>query len=291
MKVEALRSLCAVIHHGSLAAAAPEVNLTASALGLQIRQLEAHFGRPLFDRSARQLRPTAFGLELAETVRSTLDALERLREQGDVSVSGRLRLGVIESAQIALLPAYLKTLRALYPRVEVQISRGVSQALIQDIKAGRLDTAVVVRPQSGGSSRLKWMPLRREPFVVVAPPDCASRDPAEILRRHEWIRLDRSATGGRIAAAYVERRVPGKRPWVDLPGTDAIVAMAAAGLGASVIPATRRALRRAYDFLEVGLGPDAPIREIALACRVQEQENRRILAARHAFEEAARGLD
>jgi len=290
MKVEALRSLCAVIEHGSIAAAAPTVNLTASAIGLQLRQLEEHFGRLLFDRSARQVRPTAFGLEVANAVRGTLDTLDALREHGDASVSGRLRLGVIESAQIALLPAYLRELRALYPRVEVQISRGVSQALLQDIQAGRLDAAVVVRPRTGGSTRLHWVPLRREPFVIVAPPGLRAQSPADILRRHEWIRLDRSATGGRIAAAYVERIAPGKRPWVDLPGTDAIVAMVSAGLGVSVIPATRAALKRAYDFKEIDLGASAPVREIALACRGRDAENRRFLAARHAFEQAARGV-
>lgn len=290
MKVDALRTLCAVIRHGSFAAAAPEVNLTASAVGLQIRQLEAHFGRPLFDRSARHVRPTSFGLELAQAVGGTLDVLETMREQADASVAGRLRLGVIESAQIALLPAYLRTLRSLYPQVQPEIVRGVSQSLLQEIKAGRLDAAVVVRPQTGGSRRLCWMPLRREAFVIVGPAGMDTRVPGEILRRHEWIRLDRSATGGLIAAAYVEAQLPGKKPWVDIPGTDAIVAMAAAGLGVSVIPATRPALKRAYAFTEIDLGPTAPMREIALVCRMSDAENRRILAARRAFDHAARDL-
>jgi len=288
VKLEALRTLCAVIHHGSYAAAAPEVNLTASAVGLQIRQLETHFGRPLFDRSARQVRPTAFGIELADAVRDTLATLARLRDRGDMSVSGHLRLGVIESAQIALLPGYLRTLRELYPQVTVQISRGVSQLLLQDIKAGRLDTAVVVRPQAGGSRRLCWMPLRRDAFVLVAPKGCVGKGPADILQRYDWIRLDRSATGGQIAASFVERLVPGKTPWVDLPGIDAIVAMVAEGLGVSIIPKTRAALRRAYHYEEIDLGPSAPVREIALVCRASDGESRKILAARLAFEHASK---
>ncbi len=287
MKLEALRTLCAVIEHGSYAAAAPEVNLTASGVGLQIRQLESHFGRPLFDRSARQVRPTAFGIELADAVRDTLTTLERMRERGDISVSGNLRLGVIESAQIALLPAYLRTLRELYPLVNVQISRGVSQVLLQEIKAGRLDTAVVVRPQTGGSSRLCWMPLRRDVFVLITPPGCTGKNPADILQRYDWIRLDRSATGGQIAASFVERLVPGKTPWVDLPGIDAIVAMVAEGLGVSIIPRTRAALKRAYQYEEIDLGPGAPVRDIALVCRANDSENRKILAARLAFGHAS----
>lgn len=58
MKLQFLQTLTAVLRHGSFAAAAKDVNLRASAVSLQMLQLEDDFGQPLFDRSARQARPT-----------------------------------------------------------------------------------------------------------------------------------------------------------------------------------------------------------------------------------------
>lgn len=286
MKIGFLETLIAVIRHGSFAAAAPQVNLTASAVGLQMKQLEEYFGQPLFDRSARQVRPTELAREIAATAEGTLDTLENLRSRVEVSVAGNIRVGVIESAQIAMLPSSVRALRSFAPLLEVQFSRGVSQHLLQELKAGRLDAAVVVRPETGGSSRLHWTPLRKEAFVLVAPTKSKGDDARTLLQSYEWIRLDRSATGGKIAAAYVERMVRGKKSSLDLPGTDAIVAMVAAGVGVSVIPATRPEIKRAYDFREISLGPKAPVREIALVCRAADAENRRVQAVIKSFEHA-----
>ena len=284
MKLHFLHTLIAVIKHGSFAAAAPEVNLTASAVGMQIRQLEIYFGRPLFDRSARAVRPTPLALEVASTVEATLGALEQLRSRTEAALTGHVRLGIIESAQVALLPQAMLALRKSVPGLEVHCARGVSQQLLQDLKAGRLDVAVLVRPETGGSSRLGWTPLLTESFVLVAPPQARGRNVRELLAAHEWIRLDRSATGGRIAAAFVEAALPGKREFLELPGTDAIVAMVSAGVGVSVVPELREDVRRTWPVREVGLGRRGPTRQIALVCRAGDAEDRRIQAVLRAFQ-------
>jgi DNA-binding transcriptional LysR family regulator len=287
VKLNFLQTLAAVVQHGSFAAAAPEVHLTASAVGQQVRQLEEHFGQPLFDRSARQVRPTPFALEVLATVQGTLQALELLRSRTRTGVSGHVRLGTVESTQITLLPLALQAMRSKAPALEVQFIRGVSQHVLVDLIAGLFDGAVLVRPQSGGSSRLHWTPLQRESFVMVAPPQSTGRSVAQLLRQHELIRLDRSATGGRIAAQYVEKVAPRMRSSIELPGTDAIVALVAAGLGVSVIPELRDELRAVYPVREIGLGSAAPTRQIAFVCRAADAGNPRLAVVRSAFEDAA----
>ncbi|MDM0073672.1 LysR family transcriptional regulator [Variovorax sp. J2P1-59] len=288
MKLQFLQTLVAVLRHGSFAAAAKEVNLTASAVSLQMQQLEAYFGQPLFDRSARQVRPTAFAAEVAGTMQQTLDALKALRLREDSVVSGRIRLGTIESAQVSLLPTAMQVLHDRAPALEFEITRGVSAALLDDVKAGRLDTAVLVRPKSGGSSRLTWFPLAIETFVMIAPPHARRGSPVEMLRRHNWIRLDRVTTGGHIAAQYVNRIAPRTRCTFDLPGTDAVAAMVSAGLGVSVVPALRQEVVQAYPMLQIPLGKDAPVRHIAMVCRPADAESRRVQAVLEAFEIAVR---
>lgn len=286
MKLNALHTLEVVIREGSYAAAAPVVNLTASAIGLQMRQLEAYFGRPLFDRSARHVRPTDFARQVAAAVTEALNRVDSLRTVDHIAVEGHVRVGIIESAMISVLPKAIRKLRAFAPGVEAQITRGVSQFLLQEVKAGRLDVAVIVRPERGGSSRMHWHPLYSEGFVVVAPPDSRGTSAEALLRQYEWVRFDRGATGGRIAAAYVESIVPGKRPILELPGTDAIIACVADGLGVSVIPAPRPELARAYPFRQIPLDRSRARRDIVLVCRRADSENRRIQAVQRAFGEA-----
>ena len=64
MKIEMFDTLDAVLRGGSLAAAASETNLTASAVSMQMKQIEAYLGQPLFDRSGHAIRPTPLAHEV-----------------------------------------------------------------------------------------------------------------------------------------------------------------------------------------------------------------------------------
>lgn len=286
MKLEFLQTLGAVIESGSFAAAAAQVHLTPSAVGLQIRQLEQWFGQPLFDRSARHVRPTAFAREVAQTVEGTLRDLHALRARRSAPVAGTVRLGTVESTQISLLPVALAELRSRAPALQVQFIRGTSDFLLGELKSGRLDAAVLVRPPAGGSSRLHWVVLMREVFVMVAPRATRRRTPEQLLQAYQWIRLDRSTTGGLIASRFVERLVPRLRSAIEIPGTEAIVALVASGLGVSVIPKLRRELLESWPVDEISLGRNAPSRQIAFVCRAADAEAQRIGMVLEAFQEA-----
>ena len=60
----------------SFALAAQELNLTPSAVSHQIRDLERHFGRPLFERRHRRVQTTPEGQRLYESLARVFDALE-----------------------------------------------------------------------------------------------------------------------------------------------------------------------------------------------------------------------
>lgn len=283
MKLAALDTLGVVLATGSFTAAATEVGLTPSAVSLQMKQLEAYFGRPLFDRSGRAAVPTPFARELATASGTALAVIEGFRARSNVSVSGVLRLGAITSVQTSVLPQALRILRDDHPGLTVQLTLDVSAPLQAALNAGRLDAAVIVRPQHGGSSRLSWMDLARVPFVLVAPAQAEGRTAQQLLRSHPWIQYERTLTGGRIAAQYVRRLCPEKRPAYEVASTDAIIAMVSEGLGVSIIPRPRGPLQHAYAFREVTLGPNAPFRQVAWLCRNPDIEDRRHSAVRSAL--------
>ena len=283
MKIAFLTTLDAILRRGSFAAAAHDVGLTPSAVGLQVRQLEDYFGQPLFDRSGRRARPTPFARELATKMQGMLAVIEALREKRTPLVSGKLTLGTIRSVQITTLPVALRQVRERYPQLSIRLTQGESRGLLQQLNAGEIDAAVLVRPQAGGSSRLHWHNLAREPFVLLAPPSAGSNSVSELLQTHEWIRFDTSLTGGRIAASYVHRIAPRAHSTIELVSIEAIVAMVSAGLGVSLVPVPRDPLRSAYPVREIALGKHAPTRQIAFACRATDQDKRRVIAVRDAF--------
>ncbi|WP_159917788.1 LysR family transcriptional regulator [Pantoea sp. 18069] len=287
MKMQLLATLSAVVRQGSFAQAAEQVNLTPSAVSLQMKQLEQHFGQPLFDRSARNARPTPFAIELAAVVDRSLAELESMRHVAGAAPAGNVRLGITESAMTTLLPQAFAALQRKAPKIALQIDRGTTPDLLLSLKAGRVDAAVVVRPVSGGSSRLLWTQLLREQFVLVVPAQMAPGTVKQILTHSPWIRLDRSVVAGQMAARFVNQLLPQRQPLLDVPGMDAIVAMVAAGIGVSVLPKIRYQLRDAYGVREIPLGRAAPVRQICMVRRVSDAGMQRLDAVEQAFVEAA----
>src|SRR5262245_40326580 len=279
-------TLVAIVDRGTLAAAAKRVGCAPSAVSLQVKQLEAYFGQPLFDRSTRAVKPTPFGEQVAAVARELVQRLDGLRAKPPTSVSGRLRLGAIATVQADVLPQALRILRNRHPALDVVMTLNDSDELLTDLKAGRIDAAVLVRPSSGGSSRLVWHDLTRQPFVMLAPASAPAEKPAELLQRLGWIRYDPVLTGGRIAARLVYRLTPRVRATMDFRSIDAIVAMVAAGLGVTVVPRPRQPLLSAYEVRELRLGRNAPTRQIALVCRGVDRGDRRTAAVRAALSEA-----
>ena len=290
MNVTALSTLVAILERGSFAAAADEVGCTPSAVSLQIKQLEAYFGQSLFDRSARSVKPTAFASEAGAIARDLIGRLEALRARRSIAVAGRLRLGTIATIATDALPRALRVLRDRHSALDVEVSLNDSDALLSELRAGRIDAAALIRPQSGGSSRLLWQNLAKQPFVMLVPAHAPSSSPKVLLEQCEWIRYDTSLTGGRIAARYVRRTGSRARCVIELRSIDAIVAMVSAGLGVSVVPRPRQALLDAHAVREVRLGKQGATRQIALVRRSADVDSRNIDAVLQAFSTAYAGL-
>jgi len=287
MKLQFLATLSAVVSRGSFSAAAEQVNLTRSAVSLQMKQLEVYFGQPLFDRSGRTVQPTAFAREVARTVDRSVADIEALRSPAGRAPAGRVRLGITDSAQTTLLPPAFVELQQRAPGIELQIERGFTPQLLDELKAGRIDLAVLIRPPTGGSSRLLWTDLLSEEMVLVVPAGLPAAPPARILREQPWIRFDRRLVAGRMAAQFVDSLVPQRQPLLDVAGIDAIVALVGAGVGVSVLPRLRPEQWRAHAVREVGLGAGAPMRRMSMVRRKAESDHRLLDIVAGAFLYAA----
>ncbi|MCT8178594.1 LysR family transcriptional regulator [Variovorax sp. Varisp41] len=286
MKIDAFSTLDAVLRGGTLAAAAHEMNLTPSAISMQMKQLEAYLGQPLFDRSGLQVKPMKLAHEVSSVMRDALQQLESLRKRASVSIEGSVRLGVIESMQPIVLPATMRLLRERYPRLELRPARGRSASLIAAVKAGDLDAALVAQPESGGSARLRWQPMLRRELVLVAPPTATESSVAALFKQYDWIRYDRSTVTGTLAARFVSTQVREKRGTLEFDSTPAIVAMVSGGLGISVVQIADPGLVATYPVRIVRLGRGAPMLQLSLVTRKTDDDSRTLAAMREAMHTA-----
>ncbi|QHI98489.1 LysR family transcriptional regulator [Xylophilus rhododendri] len=284
MNLGSLNTLRAILVHGSFTAAGAAVGCTPSAVSLQIKQLEEFFGQPLFDRSTRVPRPTGFAVEIASAAADFGERIEALRAGPSRLLEGRFRLGVITSMQSDLLPPALRLLGQRYPALDVRVPPlNDTDELLTELRAGRIEAALLVRPENGGSSRMAWHELRRQPYVMLAPPDAPEADPRSLLANHGWIGYDTSLPGGRVAARHVRSLVPGLVCQREFRSMDAIVSMVSLGLGVTVVPQPRERLVQAYGLRVIGLGRQAPFRRIALVWRRADEGNRKVAEVVAAF--------
>ena len=278
MKIEMFDTLDAVLRGGSLAAAASETNLTASAVSMQMKQIEAYLGQPLFDRSGHAIRPTPLAHEVAAAMRQGMQHLQSLRRRSVVAIEGVVRLGIIESMMPMLLPRTLSELRARYPRLELRPTRGRSIGLTDAVKAGELDAAVVAEPEGGGSVRLNWRPLVRSEMRLIVPPEAAESSVPALFKQYDWIRYDRQTISGMLAARYVTRQVRAGRGALELDSVPAIVAMVSAGLGIALVHLVDAGFCQSYPVRFVRLSRGAPAVQMSLVTRKADADSRPLRA-------------
>jgi DNA-binding transcriptional LysR family regulator len=283
MKIAAFQTLDSILRNGSMAAAAKEMHLTPSAVSMQIKQLEEYLGQQLFDRSKLQVKATPIAYDVSRVMQEALQRLESVRRRPAMTVEGSLRLGVIPSMQPILLPAAMRLVRDRHPNLKVQPTRGKSADLTLEVKAGRLDAAVVAQPETGGSSRLNWHPLTRRELVLIAPPSSQSGSPVALLRKHDWISYDRNTITGRLAGRFVHSLVREKKSHIELDEVRAIVAMVSAGLGVSVVQLAEPSICLTYPVRLVRLGRNAPSVEFSLVSRKSDTDSRTLSALKDAI--------
>ena len=163
-----LRVFIAVAKQGGVTRAAEELHLTAPAVSMQIKDLEADVGLPLFDRSGRGLALTMVGeylLVYAQRIVATLReadiAVARLRGLA----GGTLTIGMVSTAKY-FLPRLLAAFRTEHPGIELRLTVGNREALVRQLQHNEVDLAVMGRPPRELETRAE--PFAAHPHVVVA---------------------------------------------------------------------------------------------------------------------------
>lgn len=160
--------------------------------------------------------------------------------------SGVLAIGSVRTSTIGLLPLAIVALRAAYPDLEVKMRVGMSNAMISDVLAGRLDIAIVADSLETPKS-LRWTPFIREPLFVIAPQGTAPLPVREMIETQPFLRFRASVPLANIIDTELARQGIHTQDCAEIDTISSVVECVSAGLGVGIVPDI--ALRNAPDTL------------------------------------------
>lgn len=260
---------------GQFRRAAARCHVSQPTLSAQIAKLEDELGVQLFERGSRAATPTVNGRALIMQSQVVLDEVEHLKalaRTGQDPLQGPFHLGVIPTAGPYLLPLLLPVLRQRWPQLQLLLREEQTAALLDRLRAGSLDAAILSLPLDG--TDLRWEPLFNEPILVALPcshplaggtqvaPDALAAEPVIMLEEGHCLRDQSLAVCD--TAGLGQRRND-----VQAAGLESLRQMVMAGIGIALVPelATIGPFGAGDLAVYLRFAPPEPTRELVLAWR------------------------
>ena len=140
LDMTALRSFVAVADAGGVTRASGFLNLTQSAVSMQLKRLEDLIGVALFDRSARRLVLTGAGEQMLGYARRMLELNDEVLGRLTANeYEGEIRLGVPHDIIYPAIPKVLHRFNAAYPRMKVSLLSSYTSRLKDQFARGEVD--------------------------------------------------------------------------------------------------------------------------------------------------------
>ena len=234
LTVQQLAYLVAVADHETFSEAAASLSVTTSALSQGLAELERRIGLPLFERQGRRqmLRDeVAEVLAYAKRVVADTRDLGRWVAAAKHGGVGRVRVGMIDAAAVHHLHDAMTSFRRHQPEVDFRLVVAPSGELLEQLRRGDLDLAVIVDPVA--TEGLDVVPVVTEELVIVAPNDQAIGGPKTW---GPWVLFPR----GSRTRELIERALVARGATVDVVAEshqpDVLREMTRLGMGWTVLP-------------------------------------------------------
>ncbi|AZQ67557.1 LysR family transcriptional regulator [Silicimonas algicola] len=188
LDLTAVRSFVAVADTGGVTKASAVLNLTQSAVSMQLKRLEESLDQQLLDRTGRGVGLTTAGEQLLSYGRKIL-ALndEVMNRMTDVAYEGTLVLGVPSDIVYPAIPPVLRFFHVEHPRMKVQLLSSYTLRLKEMFARGECDLILTTEDHCDpGGETLTEKPLlwygakdgvawQRRPLPLASQPKCQFR--------------------------------------------------------------------------------------------------------------------
>lgn len=252
--------------------AAERLHIAQPALSQAVRRLESELGVVLLERTTRQVGLTAAGAFFHDEVRRVLHELDSAVASVRGIAGGRrglLRVGFTGTSAFTQLAGLSRLLRTELPDVALDVQADLlTPAQVERLLDGRLDLGVLRGPVA--TPDIETRHLLDEQLVLALPADHRlvpepGLEVADVAVDEFVVYADPGSAVNEAAMAGCRRA--GFAPVVAhrAPGTAALLALVAAGLGVALVPESVRSMQLAgVVFREVH---GAPTIDLSLAWR------------------------
>jgi len=192
MDMTALRAFVTVAETGGVTRAAGQLNLTQSAVSMQLKRLEEALGQPLLERAGRGVSLTAQGEQLLSYGRRIMALNDEVwARMQDGAFEGEIRFGVPHDIIYPHVPGILQRFAAEFPRVRMELISSFTRKLKAQFADGALD--LILTTEQGldpGGETLLTQPLlwvgapggtawRQRPLRLAFETGCIFRTPVQ----------------------------------------------------------------------------------------------------------------
>lgn len=230
MDLALLRTFHAVATLGGFSPAARRLNMTQSTASQHVARLESHLGQQLLLRTTRRCELTPAGQELMTRAGAVLSLVEEMETTFRPELcAGTVVVGVVDDTHLfAGLTRAFAAFAAKRPNVNIEIRAGMSADLSRELKARRIELALLrVEPEPGQAGLLQSSPL-----VWISAPGWALPERGAV----PLAVVSGACSYHRVAVETLRRAGLPSRRVVTCSSLEGVLEVVRAGLAVSVVP-------------------------------------------------------
>ncbi len=260
MRLRNFRYFLVVAEEKSFTRAATRVHIEPSPLSRAIKELEAHFGVQLLNRSKGRIRLTWAGevfRDEAQRILAFLDSAQTRVKSASQGYRGQLRIGLSDNLAQPNLTKLLALSREEEPQTEVRIAEMTTREMLQAIRLDQIDAGFTIDAEAMNDS-LKTVVWMERPVIVVParhPLLALERVPLREAQRYPLILYhpERCAAGHKVISQWLHSSpCPALTVAEYVSGHEPMLMLVAAGYGIGIGLASQTAI---YNHPEVVVRP------------------------------------
>ena len=247
MDFRQLRYMLTLAELRNMSRAADALYVSQSALSHYLKNVENELGVPLFDRSTTPMSLTYAGKCYMESARKILEENDRLlKELRDITqhLTGKLTIGTPRDRISYMMPKILPEFSRRYPGITIDLFSASRQKLLDALRSGRIDLAILPDIDLSAESDLAGEPIYQEELLLAAAdgflPPGTERSPGVIrperLADLPFFLLLQEHAMRNWCDNWFKRNGLKVRPQMEFTTNISCYRMAAAGLGVTIIP-------------------------------------------------------
>lgn len=167
MNIRDFEYLIAVDELKSFSKASQKCFISQPALSQQIKKVENQLGFDIFERDKKNIITSSKGEKLIKLARSIINSYQEIKNINNDQIT--IKIGLIPTICPYLLPLVVDKLRQELPEIKFYFLELKTEQLIEELKAGKVDIAVIAYFEDLLDDKLNYSKLYDEEFLLTLP--------------------------------------------------------------------------------------------------------------------------